>query len=150
MHTILSCVDLSDASEAVVACGCDLAGADGRLFILHVAAPEPDFVGYAVGPGSVRDDVARDLRGSHRATETLAEAAAARTGCSVTPLTVQGVAMDAIVEHAERLGATFIVVASRAHGSIHALLVGDVVHEVLRKATVPVVVIPFRHSAGGV
>ncbi|HEX3593500.1 MAG TPA: universal stress protein [Polyangiaceae bacterium] len=148
MRTILSCVDLSDASEAVVACGCDLAAPGGRLFVLHVAAPEPAFVGYGVGPGSVRDDVARDLSVRHRATQTLAEAAAARTGCPVTPLTVQGVTVDAIVEHAERLGAAFVVVASAAHGALHALLAGDVVQGVLRKATLPVVVVPHRPAPG--
>lgn len=140
---ILACVDLSGSSDAVVACARGLATPDGELIILHVAAPEPDFVGYDAGPSSVRDNVARDLRREHQAVRLLADAASG-PGLEVTPLTVQGMTADRILEHAERLGAHFIVVASRGHGALHDLLVGSVVRGLLRRAPVPVVVVPWH------
>src|SRR5438045_3200567 len=86
---ILACVDLSEASGAVIACACGLATPGGKLVILHVAAGEPDFVGYKAGPEVVRDEVAKDLRVEHLAVQRLADGVRDQ-GLDVTPLTVQG------------------------------------------------------------
>jgi len=146
MRRVLACVDLSESSEAVVECARELAAPDGALTILHVAAPEPDFVGYDPGPSSVRDNVARDLKREHQAVQQLA--ARVRTASlHVTPLTVQGMTVDRIAEHAGRLGVNWIVVASKGHGMLHDLVVGSVARELMRRATVPVVVVPFRAKA---
>ena len=143
MRNILACVDLSASSAAVIACACGLAAPDGKLVILHVAADDPEFVGYDAGPSTVRDNVARDLRREHSAVQRLAEGVRER-GLEVVPLTVQGVATERILEHAERLHADFIVVASRGHGLVHDLLVGSVVRGLLRTTNVPLVVVPRR------
>ena len=143
MRLILACVDLSASSGVVIDCARGLVGPDGELVILHVAAPDPDFVGYGPGPNSVRDDVARDLRREHEAVQRLADGPR-RAGVTVTPLTVQGATAETILEHAKRLGASFIVVGSRGHGTLHDLLVGNAVQSVIRGATMPVVVVPYK------
>ncbi len=142
---ILACVDLSESSSAVAACARRLAAPNGRLVILHVAMGEPDFVGYRAGPGSVRDNIAKDLRREHLAVQRLADEVRLK-GLDVTPLTVQGGAADRILEHAERLHVDFLVVASRGRGALHDLLLGSVGRELLQRTTVPVVVVPW-HSA---
>jgi nucleotide-binding universal stress UspA family protein len=144
MRRVLACIDLSEPSEAVLDCASGLAAPDGRLVILHVAAPEPDFVGYGVGPSSVRDSVASDLRREHRDVQELAHARAA-TGISVTPLVVQGAIVEKILDHATRLNSDFIVLASKGHSAMHDLVAGSVVRGVLQGAKVPVVVVP-RHA----
>lgn len=143
MRRILACVDLSESSQAVIDCACGLAARGGKLVVLHVAAGEPDFVGYKVGPPNERDSVAKDLRAEHLAVQRLAEGVRDQ-GLDVTPLTVQGATADRIVEHAARLHSDFIVVASRGHGALHDLLIGSVVQAVLHAATVPVVVVPWH------
>jgi nucleotide-binding universal stress UspA family protein len=143
MRRILACVDLSESSQAVIACACGLASPGGKVVLLHVAAGEPEFVGYRSGPDVVRDAVARELREEHLAVQRLADGVRDR-GLDVTPLTVQGATAERILEHAERLHADFIIVASRGHGVLHDVLVGSTVRAVLHAATVPVVVVPWR------
>ena len=143
MRLILACVDLSASSDAVIDCARGLAAPDGQLVILHVAAPDPDFVGYGAGPSCVRDDVARDLRREHQTVQRLAEGAR-QAGMAVTPLTVQGATAETILEHSRRLGASFIVVGSRGHGALRNALVGSVVQGLVRGATMPVVVVPHE------
>ena len=50
MKEILAAVDFSDYSDAVVSRAASLALAFGaNVTLLHVAAPDPDFVGYGIG-----------------------------------------------------------------------------------------------------
>jgi nucleotide-binding universal stress UspA family protein len=146
MRTALACVDLSESSDLVLGCAGRLFEREGQLIILHVAAPEPEFVGYGVGPQSVRQAVAWELRQEHRQVEQLARAMEA-DGLSVTPLTVQGMAIEKILDHAERLQVDFIVLASKGHGAMHDLIVGSVLRGVLKGACRPVVVVPWRGPA---
>jgi nucleotide-binding universal stress UspA family protein len=139
---ILACVDLSAFSARVIDCARALAEPDGTLVILHVAAPDPEFVGYAAGPKSVRDAVAADLREEHRAVQSLADGVRS-SGLTVTPLAVQGATTERIHEHAVRLDVDFVVIGSRSHGALHDLVVGSVVQGVLRGAATPVVVVPL-------
>ena len=55
MKTILVPVDFSDATEPVVETAKRIAGPfKSRIILLHVAEPEPDFIGFEPGPITVR------------------------------------------------------------------------------------------------
>ena len=74
MKTILALVDFSDVTEAVVKAAGELAGTfKAVLYLLHVAAPDPDFVGYEAGPQTVRDNAAKHFREEHRSLHDLEE-----------------------------------------------------------------------------
>jgi nucleotide-binding universal stress UspA family protein len=142
MKTILVPVDFSDATPRVVTAASDLARALGaRMILLHVAEPEPDFVGFEPGPLSVRDAVARDMQSGHRRIEEL-KAGLAGSGLDVTALQVQGMAVEKILAEAEKLDAAYIVMGSHGHGALYHLLVGSATGGVLKHASCPVVVVP--------
>ena len=142
MKNILAAVDFSDVTQAVATTAAALAGAlDGRLFLLHVAAPEPDFVGYDVGPQTVRDGVAKEIRAEHRQLHELKQPLE-QAGLDVTALVVQGATVEKIVQEAARLEADMIVVGSHGHGALHHLLVGSVTEGIMRAAVCPVLVVP--------
>ena len=141
MRTVLACIDLSDVTDTVLACARELAAPNGHLVLLHVAAPDPEFVGYDVGPQSVRDEVALELRAEHRRVQALAEGLAT-SGLTLTPLTVQGAVVERILEHAARLQAQWIVVGSKGRGVVRELIGGSTVHALLHAAKLPVVVVP--------
>jgi nucleotide-binding universal stress UspA family protein len=141
MACVLACLDLSDQSEAVLGCAARLATALGEeLVVLHVAAPDPEFVGYDVGPQSVRDQIAARLRADHRELEERVKLAAG--ALRTRALMVQGSPAERIEEHAQRLGADLMVLGSHGHGRLHQLLVGSVANAVLKRATIPVVIVP--------
>lgn len=147
MPRVLACVDPSEACEALLVVARDLCGPSGELVILHVGDPEPAFVGYGIGPDSVRRAVASELRSEHRHVQDMAKRLEAE-GASVTPLMVQGPVAEKILEHAARLASDFIVLYSKRHGALHDLIAGSVARGVLKGATVPVVLVPAPpHSA---
>lgn len=142
MKTILVPVDFSSVTERVVQAASDLAqGGAARIHLLHVAPPEPEFVGYEPGPQSVRDTVARSRHEEHRRLKELEKALAAR-GLAVTALLVQGFTVEKILSEAARLSADLIVMGSHGHGALRQLLVGSATDGVLRKAPCPVVIVP--------
>ena len=146
MKNILVPVDFSDATGAVVARATDLAKAlQAQITLLHVVAPEPDFVGYEPGPQSVRDTVAKHVHEEHKQLQAL-EKMTAGQGVPVTSLLIQGYTAEKILKECERLKSDLIVMGSHGHSALHNLLVGSVAEGVLRKASCPVVVVPRAKS----
>jgi nucleotide-binding universal stress UspA family protein len=142
MRRILACVDPAEPCDALLACARRLCEPDGELVLLHVGAPEPDFVGYGIGPESVRQAVARELRTEHRQVQDMAKKLA-DDGVSVTPLMVQGAVVEEILAHSARLMSDFIVLYSKRRGALHELIVGSVARGVVNGAVVPVVLVPM-------
>lgn len=145
MQRILVCIDFSEVTDAVVEQARklgSLAGAELRL--LHVAMPNPEFVGFEVGPDAVRTQVARALRDEHRRLEAHAEALR-QANVAASHLMVQGSTVETILEQSERFGADLVVLGSHGRGALFHLLAGSVAQGVLKKSRVPVLVVP---SAG--
>lgn len=144
MRTILVPVDFSEVTDAVVAWAADLAErADGRLWLLHVAAPNPAFVGFEAGPDVVREGRAKELRQEHRDLQTRADALRAK-GLDATALLVEGPTVEKVLAEAERLEADLIVMGSHGRGALSRALLGSVSEGVLRGAHCPVTILPAR------
>lgn len=142
MERILAAVDFSPVTDAVVEAAALLAGRfSARLWIVHVAAPDPDFVGYGPGPPNVRTSRAARLRDEHRALQESADSLRAR-GVDATALLVQGPTVAKILESAAEHRADWIVVGSHGRGVVGRLLLGSVSEGVLRGAGCPVLVVP--------
>jgi nucleotide-binding universal stress UspA family protein len=142
MKRILACVDFSEVTDDVVSQTKTLALlSDAEVRLLHVGAPNPDFVGFEAGPDVVRQNVAHALRDEHRRLEELAESLR-RESVRATPLMVQGPTVRTIVEHVQRFGADLVVIGSHGHGALFDLLVGSVTQGVLRESPVPALVVP--------
>ena len=141
---ILVAVDLSEASSRVVEAARRVATQSGaEVYLLHVAEPNPDFVGFDTGPDVVRSQVAEEYRREHRDVQKLAEGLR-QTGITTTALLVQGPTVATTLEQAQKLDAALIVVGSHGHGAIYDVLVGSYSAGILRKARVPVLVVPMR------
>jgi len=142
MKKILTAVDFSEVTPRVIHVAASQARAfDAELWLLHVAAPDPDFVGFDAGPQSVRDGRAEELRQEHR--ELQDEAQRLRDdGVQATALLVQGPTQEKIVSEAERLQVDLIVVGSHGRGAIRRALLGSVSEGLLREAPCPVLIVP--------
>lgn len=137
-------LDLSSATERVLATAIKLSRSmSADVWLLHVAAPEPDFVGYGAGSLAVRDQVAHEHREEHRTLQAHAQALR-DLGVDCTALLIQGPTADTILREATRLQADLIVMATHGHGAMFDLLVGSISHSVLRQGKVPVVMVPVR------
>lgn len=142
MPIILVPVDFSPAEQAVTSCAEDLARRlRAKVVLLHVEAPEPDFIGYQVGPQSVRDAVARSVHGDAQTLHALRDRLREQ-GRDVESLLIQGPTVEKIVSEAVRLEADYIVMGSHGHGNLFELVVGSVSDGVIRRAPCPVVLVP--------
>jgi len=144
---ILAALDLSEASGAILRQVAGLAQAfRARVWLIHVAEPDPEFVGREVDPGVMRDDLAEEYRKEHRELQRLAEDLR-NDGLETTALLVRGPTAEKILEEARRLRADLIVVGSYGKGGVRRLLFGSTSEDVLQSAGVPVLVVPTHEQA---
>ena len=146
MKTILAALDFSPVSKQVVEQAASLAERfSAELTLVHVAAPDPEFVGYEAGPQTVRDSRAREVRAEHRKLQETAESLRAR-GLSAHALLIQGPSVEKLLAEADRLHADVIVVGSHGHGALHRALLGSVSEGLVRGARVPVLLVPAARA----
>jgi nucleotide-binding universal stress UspA family protein len=140
---ILAAVDFSAFTEPILAAVERVASAvpESRIWLLHVAEPDPSFVGYEAGPSVVRDQVAAEFRQERQRLQGYADGLR-RSGREVSALVVQGATAETILAEADALGVHLIVMGSHGYGTMAELILGGVSKAVLRKAACPVLVIP--------
>src|SRR5262245_54798649 len=109
MHHVLAAIDFSQFTDHVIDGAARLAKAlRGRLWVLHVTAPDPDFVGYDTGPPSAIESRVVELRDEERALAAIADRLRAE-GLDVTALLIEGPTVETILEQARRHSADLIV-----------------------------------------
>jgi nucleotide-binding universal stress UspA family protein len=143
---ILVPVDFSDVTDKVLDEARRIARSfNAKTWLVHVAAPEPDFIGYEVGPAYIRDSLARDLRDQHQRLQVYQEMFAAEH-LEATSMLVPGIPVRKVVAEAERLAPDLIIIGSHGHGALYHLVMGSVAESVLKHATCPVLVVPCKLS----
>ena len=144
MKRILVATDLSEVTDPVLRLACELARATGaQIEIVHVAPPDPEFVGYDVGPDSVRDVVASELHDVHRQIQELASGLRDE-GFDAKAVLLRGPAAEQICDQATRISADLVVVGSHGHGLLYRAALGSVSERVVRRASRPVLVVPSK------
>ncbi len=141
-RNILVPIDFSDITQSVLAEARRFARQfGGKITLIHVAAPEPDFIGYEVGPAYIRDSVARHLREEHLTLQKHQDTFR-QEGLEVTSMLVPGVPVRKIVAEVDRLKPDLIIIGSHGHGALYHLLMGSVAEAVVKHASCPVLIVP--------
>jgi nucleotide-binding universal stress UspA family protein len=143
---ILAAIDFSPVTERVLQ-ELERIGTSmkAHVWLVHVAPPDPDFVGYGTGPDGVRSQVAVEHRERHRELQVHADRLRA-AGVETTALLLQGATVEALMSEAERLSASLIVLGSHGHGRIYDLMVGSVAEGIVRASTTPVLLVPTQRA----
>jgi nucleotide-binding universal stress UspA family protein len=141
---ILAAVDFSPVTEAVLGAAAHVSRlAPAHVYLVHVAPPDPDFVGYDVGPDSVRDQVAAELRAQHQQLQELADGLRGR-GIEATALLLRGPTVDTLLQKSKELPAELVVLGSHGRSAVYDLLVGSVAEGVVRRSGIPVLLVPAQ------
>jgi nucleotide-binding universal stress UspA family protein len=139
---ILAAIDFSPVTEQVLATLVQMAATlPAQVWLVHVAPPEPAFVGYEAGPYVVRGQVAAELHASHQKLQQLADRLRA-SGVETTALQLQGKTVETVISEANKLPASLIVLGSHGHGAVYNMLVGSVAEGIVRASKVPVLLVP--------
>jgi nucleotide-binding universal stress UspA family protein len=141
MKNILVAVDFSAITQKLLEAAVRVANEDSKVYIIHVAAPDPDFVGYSVGPEYIRDDRADTLHEEH---EKLGEfkTSLKSLGVDAEALLVSGPTVETLLDEIKKLEIDFLIIGKKGHSKIHELIMGSVCKNVLSKVEVPMLVIP--------
>ncbi len=119
--------------------------------IVHVAPPDPDFVGYLKSgdpaertqDNFLRETEAKALRAEHQQTQELAAALRAKGVRVERALTVQGPTLATILDETRKLGADLLILGSHHHSAMHRLWFGDIAANATKQALCSLLVIPL-------
>jgi len=141
---LLAAVDLSKASGYVIEAVHRVALAtDAEVYVLHTIIPLPGIAGPEFNWVTEQQELSeRYLDERDELNELVTQLVDADVNASA--LMAQGDPVKTILKQAERLDAELIVVGSHGHGMMFDALVGSISAGILRKSTIPVLVVPIR------
>ena len=141
---LLAAVDLSKASGYVIEAVHRVALAtDAEVYILHTILPLPGIAGPEFNPVTEHQELSdRYLDERDQLNELVTQLVEADVNASA--LMAQGEPVKTILREVERLDAELVVVGSHGHGMMFDALVGSISAGILRKSTIPVLVVPVR------
>ena len=145
MKTIVVAVDFSNATHGVLDMACDLAKAFGaQLRLFHVVEPEPSYTAYGFTPDEFPALHAYQDEAKRRALAKLEELLAnvKPTLPNATSQIAEGSPLHSLLDYVKESNADFVVLGSHGHGVIASLLLGSVAEGMVRKASVPTLIVP--------
>lgn len=142
MKTILTPVDFSSATRAVLNAAIELArGAGGKIVLLHSVQPPVITTDYGLSVEVMRETLALTETAARRQLAHLEKLVSAK-GVAVVSRLASGYAAGNVLEAARKTRAAYIVLGSHGHSAVYNLLVGGTAQAVIKKAPCPVVVVP--------
>jgi nucleotide-binding universal stress UspA family protein len=143
MKKILLAVDNEEGTNELLDYAGKMASLYGAtLFILHIAQPNPEFVGYDVGPEYIRLDAARQYRDEHRWVQDLAKQLESRN-VDARALLIQGYVAEEILKQAADIEADLVICGSHKNGFFYSLFMENTAVELSKKSKRPLLVYPM-------
>ena len=113
-----------------------------KVWIVHVAIPDPDFVGFDAGPVYIRKTLADDLRQEHKSLHDYAQRLTGQ-GVQCDALLLQGPTVETIFEEATKLNADMLVMGAHKHNFLKRVFGQDVSHQIIDKSKIPMLIVPL-------
>lgn len=145
MKNILVTIDFNNNEKALLNKAIEMAKAfEAKIWLLHVAAPEPEFIGFGVGPQYIRDTRAEELRKEHRLMSDYTELIKLEHE-ECEGLLINGATIEMILEETRKLAIDLIIIGHQEHGLMYKAFFGSVASGVIKKANIPVLVVPLEN-----
>jgi len=146
LKTILVAVDFNDAIGELMSYAEMLAlKFEAKVWVVHVAAPDPDFVGYEPGPQYIRDFRADELKGEHKKLQDICNTFL-DPKIEKGALLIQGSTVETVLAEARKLNADLLIVGNHKHSFLHNLLSESVSLELLKNGNIPLLTIPISEE----
>ncbi|MEQ9263505.1 MAG: universal stress protein [Owenweeksia sp.] len=143
MKNILVAIDFEEKPEQLIDYAASFAHKfDAHLWILHIAAPDPDFVGYEPGPQYIRDIRAEDLRDEHRFIQDRAKKLQ-DTGINAEGLLLQGETVKTILAEVDKLSSDLLIIGSHEHSFFYNLFAENTALEIFKRVKTPLLTVPL-------
>lgn len=144
MKNILATIGFYDNENLLMDKAFEMAKAfNAKIWLLHVVAPEPEFVGFGVGPQYVRDARATELKKEHRLINEYADDLTVK-GVKAEGLLITGSTIEMIMSEVEKLKIDLIVTGHHDHNFVYKAFFGSVASGVINKTKIPVMLVPLE------
>lgn len=144
MKNLLVAIDFTENEQLLIDKAFQLAEAFGsKLWLMHIVAPDPDFVGFDVGPQYIRDSRAEEIRKEHRLLQEYT-ASLEEKGVASEGLLIQGATTEMILKESTHLNVDLIMAGHHEHGFFYNAFLGSVSTEILKKSKIPVLIVPLE------
>lgn len=142
MKTILTPVDFSNVSTAVIKAAVDLAKlTSSRLLLLHVVQPPVITSEYGAVMANIQEIIAISENTSRKHLARWQQKLA-KVGVTASTALATGAPVTHIVEQAKKSRAAYIVMGSHGHSALYDLFAGSTTTGVLKRSPCPVLVVP--------
>lgn len=146
MKNLLVALDMKSTDSLLLAQASFLAEKCGsKIWMVHVAAPDPDFVGFEMGPKYIRDFVADELRVEHRQLQTYADDLQQK-GLEAEGLLIQGPTVDMIEAEVKKLNIDLLILGSHKHGFLYETFIGNTAMRIIKELSIPVMIVPLPET----
>jgi nucleotide-binding universal stress UspA family protein len=145
MKTIIVAVDFSNATPGVLKAAVGMAKAFGAgLRLIHVVEPEPSYTAYGFTPEEfpamhIYQEEAKRRAGAKL--EKLLMQVKTEVPDAISQIT-EGSPLHTLLEHVKQSAADLVVIGSHGHGVMASLLLGSVADGMVRKASIPTLIVP--------
>lgn len=151
-YRILVAIDLEAGTDRLLAEAQRYSKALNAIVdIIHVAPPDPDFVGYIKSndPNEktqediIRNSKATDLRAEHQKTQAFGNSLHANGIRVDHTLTVQGPILSTILENVRKFNPDMLMLGSRQHSTLFRFWYGDIATDAIKQTPCALLVVPI-------
>ena len=144
MKKILVPVDFSEITTEVLDYAIHFASEEAdTITVLHVAPMNPIYPGPDAEPVMIQTYVDEELEREKEELQAITEHIH-KQGVEADSILLQGSIIETIIEEAKEIQADMIVMGKESHGLLYRTLLGTTSEGVIRRAHVPVLIIPEK------
>ena len=144
MKNILIGIDFHEHTEDLISKSVKFAKQlQAKLWLLHAAAPNPDFIGFEAGPQFLRDERADILWDEHKNISRYTNAIKEK-GVDSEGLLIQGATIETILEESIKLDIDLIIVGYHKHDFFYNAFFGNTSIQIIKKSKIPVLVFSIQ------
>jgi nucleotide-binding universal stress UspA family protein len=142
MQTIIVTIDFTDTTQPAIAMGELMAKQFGsRLILLHVATAFDGSIPNVAAPVHEVEMVGHQQREDIEHMQRLATQIRSR-GVATEAKIVEGRTIETILDEIREMRADLLIMGSHHHGRLYDMLIGTSTGAVVRKADIPVLIVP--------
>lgn len=146
MKNILVTIDFEKGTNRLIEEAFEFARKFGsKIWLLHVAAPDSDFVAYAEGPQNEIDFRSDELDKERQIIEQFVRQLK-EAGVPAEGLLIKGPTIETILRKIENLDIDLVIIGHHKHNLFYKTFVGNTDVALVNRSKIPVLLIPLNND----
>lgn len=144
MKNILLALDLKSSDDLLIRYASDYAKKfEAKIWLVHITEPEPDFVGFDVGPQYIRETRAEELKDEHKQLQENLNKLT-NNGITCDALLIAGPTAETLQQEVDKLSIDLLIMGSHKHGFLYETFVGHTSVKLIKKLSIPLLIVPIH------